>query len=115
MRVGCCVSNAAQLDAAERAGADYVEVPVASWVMGAGGPEPAAAAPAEAEAANVFLPSDLALVGPTADAGRIDAYVRDAIERLAGLGVRTLVFGSGGARAIPDGVSRDRGLEDLER
>jgi sugar phosphate isomerase/epimerase len=105
------------MDAADRAGADYVEVPVASWVMGGTASDVAALASARPapRAANVFLPSDLALVGPDADPDRIDAYVTEAVGRLARLGVRTLVFGSGGARAIPPGVGRAPALGELER
>ncbi|MDR0359878.1 MAG: sugar phosphate isomerase/epimerase [bacterium] len=117
MRVGCCVSDLARLDVADRAGADYAELPVASWVMGAAASDMAALDGRRLRplAANVLLPSDLRLVGPGADPGRIDAYVADAIGRLARLGVRILVFGGGASRAIPEGLSRADALDDLER
>ena len=113
MRVGCCVSDRSRLDAADRGGADYAEVPVASWVMAGGDALDGPALPALA--ANVFLPSDLRLLGPSTDAARLDAYVREAMDRLAHLGVRTLVFGSGEARAIPAEMSRAAALDGLER
>ena len=109
--------DAGKLAAAGRAGADYVEVPVASWVMRAGEADLAAVASASPPplAANVLLPSDLPLLGPEADRARFDAYLDTALRRLARLGVRTLVFGSGQARSIPAGVSRAQGLDGLER
>ena len=109
--------DAERLAAAGQGGADYVEVPVASWVMRAGEAGLAAVASASPPplAANVLLPSDLPLLGAQADPARVDAYLDTAMGRLQRLGVRTLVFGSGQARSIPAGVSRAQGLDGLER
>lgn len=111
------MSESGRVAAAGAAGAAYVEVPVASWVMGATEEELAtvASAPAPPLAANVLLPPELVLLGPQADPARLDAYLDTALHRLTGLDVRTLVFGSGRARAIPPGTSRERGLAELER
>ena len=118
MRFGCCIADAAGFEVAARAGADYVELPVATRVMGADerALEDLARRAAEgppALAANVFLPPDLALVGPSVDQARLDAYVEEALRRLQRLGVRLLVLGSGGARRIPEGYDRERALEEL--
>ena len=69
----------------------------------------AAALPLPIEAANNLLPPDLSLVAtPTrqVDHARLEAYMRTALERAAQAGIRVLVFGSGGARACPAGVTR---------
>lgn len=118
MRFGVCVSSPEQLTVARTAGLDYVEVPVARWVM-----ESDADAFAQlrrefdgappALAANVFLPASIRLVGPERDTDKALPYVHEAVRRLHQLGVRLLVFGSGGPRRIPDGYERPRGLDEL--
>jgi hypothetical protein len=117
IQLGCCVSDEAQLAVVERTTADYTEPPVASVVMAPAfeqlGPRLRASS-CPPRAANVFLPGDLAVVGPAVDQPRVEAYVREAMARLAGLGVRVLVFGSGKARSIPDGFDRARALDQLE-
>jgi sugar phosphate isomerase/epimerase len=115
--LGCCVADDVQLAVIEPTGADYAEPPVASAVMSAGFDSlrpRLETSPTPARAANVFLPGDLPVVGPAVDQARIEAYVSEAMARLAGLGVRVLVFGSGKARSIPDGFDRARALDQLE-
>src|SRR5438105_14571736 len=115
--LGCCVADEAQLTVIEQTGADYSEPPVASVVMAPVfdrlGPR-LTSSRCPARAANVFLPGDLPVVGPAVDQARVDAYVGEATARLGRLGVGVLVFGSGRARAIPDGFDRARALDQLE-
>lgn len=63
------------------------------------------ALPVPALAANCFLPGDLKVVGPEADANRerLLRYADNAFRRAAGLGIVHIVFGSGGARKAPVG------------
>lgn len=118
MRLGVCIGSSEQLAAARDADLDYVEISVAPWVMKGdagefarlreefdGGPG--------ALAANVFLPANTRLMGTERATDDVLAYVREAARRLQVLGVRLLVFGSGGARRIPDGYERRRGLDEL--
>lgn len=65
------------------------------------------------EAANVFLPGDLALCGPATDPTRQRRYVETALARAARAGIRVVVFGSGKARAIPAGYDRARAWAQL--
>lgn len=65
------------------------------------------------EAANCFLPGDLKVTGPQVDMDALAAYVDLACARAARAGIRTIVFGSGGARRIPDGFSRDEAWRQL--
>jgi hypothetical protein len=52
-------------------------------------------------AANGFLPGSLKSTGPEVDGGRIEAYAARAFERASRLGMKIIVFGSGGSRQVP--------------
>lgn len=66
-------------------------------------------------AANCFLPGNLKVTGPDVDHARLSAYAGTAFRRAASLGTRFIVFGSGGARQIPDGWPRAEGFEQFIR
>jgi sugar phosphate isomerase/epimerase len=59
------------------------------------------------EACNSFLPGNLKCVGPTPFHEDILKFGETAFRRAQLAGVKTIVFGSGGARAIPEGFSRE--------
>jgi D-psicose/D-tagatose/L-ribulose 3-epimerase len=63
--------------------------------------------------ANLFLPAALKVTGPQADGDLQMIYVRKAFARLSRLGTRILVFGSGGARQVPEGFSKEEGMKQL--
>jgi len=65
------------------------------------------------EAANCFLPASLPITGPHVDMDALAAYVDLACKRAAQAGIQTIVFGSGGARRIPDGFSREEAWRQL--
>jgi D-psicose/D-tagatose/L-ribulose 3-epimerase len=62
---------------------------------------------------NLFLPGTLKVTGPAIDKEQQMAYVRKAFSRLARIGVGTVVFGSGGARRVPDGFSKEEAFGQL--
>jgi sugar phosphate isomerase/epimerase len=64
-------------------------------------------------AANVFVPGHLKITGPEVDFPRLTRYVSIVMQRAERAGVRTIVFGSGGARRIPDGFDRARAYAQL--
>ena len=64
-------------------------------------------------AANGLVPASIPLVGPAVDRAVIQAYMKNVIERAAGVGIDTLVFGSGGARNVPDGFDRAQAEEQI--
>jgi sugar phosphate isomerase/epimerase len=111
MKFGICmpVDNAA---AARMAGWDFVEesaqsilqplVADAQWT----GSARAQSASLPVRAVNLLVPASIKVVGPTVDRDQLRSYMTTAIARAASLGIRTLVFGSGGARMIPDGFDR---------
>ena len=113
MRLGCCASIDA-LDAVRDAGFAYVEPRVVDLVpdddetvyaqirrriQDAGLP---------AEAFNVFVPAHHPVIGPKRDLPALRAYVDTAMGRMAELGARLVVFGSGPARTTPSGYDRHR-------
>lgn len=71
------------------------------------------AAPLPCPVVNCFVPGDLKITGPEADMAALEAYVRVACERAGAAGVEVIVFGSGGARRIPDGFERDRAHDQI--
>ena len=56
---------------------------------------------------NCFVPADLKITGPAADLAALETYVTTTLRRAQTAGVAVIVFGSGGARHIPDGFDRD--------
>jgi sugar phosphate isomerase/epimerase len=58
-------------------------------------------------AANVLVPGSIKLTGPTVDNAAIDAHLNRVIERAKAYGIKKIVFGSGGARNVPDGFDRE--------
>ena len=64
------------------------------------------------EACNSFIPPRLKIA-----AGQmreeLRAYVEEAMRRLSLLGVDIVVFGSGGARRIPEEISFEEGMEEI--
>jgi sugar phosphate isomerase/epimerase len=64
-------------------------------------------------AANCFLPPDLKVTGPTIDYPRLDRYAATAFRRASEIGMTIIVFGSGGARQVPEGFSAQRAFEQF--
>ena len=64
------------------------------------------------EVCNCFIPATLPIVkGNDSD---LQQYVKQSMSRMQKLGVDTVVFGSGGARRIPDGMDRKEGMRWIE-
>lgn len=62
-------------------------------------------------AANCFI--GLRVVGEERDCTAIDAYLAKLFENASYLGLKYLVFGSSGARRIPEGMSLEEGREQI--
>ena len=120
MRFGCCGSLVAAgpdrtgVEIVEKMagyGYDYIELPLAE-MMELRGEEFAALcrrveeSGIRCEVCNNFFPGNLRLTGPDADPGRIREYYTRALDRAARLGVKVIVFGSAGAKRVPDGFGR---------
>jgi sugar phosphate isomerase/epimerase len=112
MQYGVCAS-ADSAAALAKAGFDFIEVNVQGDL--APQKDEAAFAPlldrlracaAPCRAANCFVPGALKITGPAVDMPRLLAYAATAFARARRAGIETIVFGSGGARAIPEGFDR---------
>jgi len=64
-------------------------------------------------ALNVFIPGDLKITGPEADLKALETYVSTAFRRAEIAGILIIVFGSGGARKIPEGFDRAAAFQQL--
>lgn len=120
IRIGCCC-GIEQAAAAQAAGFDYVECTVVSLRPEADDATFASilaayrAAPLSVDAVNVLLPGDLKVVGPAVDWARVERYAATAMARVATVGARRVVFGSGGARSVPDDFARGQAQDQLVR
>ena len=117
IQVGYC-STLKNIDAAKAAGFDYLEL---------GTSEIAALSDEEFEhtvtriknlglpvpVVNLFVPSTIRLTGADANESLQEEYVRKAFGRLARLGTQIVVFGSGGARRVPDGFPKEDAVKQL--
>lgn len=59
------------------------------------------------------IPNDLKLVGPEADKARQDAHLDLLLRRAAALELQFVIFNSGAAWRVPDGVSAETAFADL--
>src|SRR5437764_9697841 len=64
-------------------------------------------------AANVLVPASLKITGPDADLARLRDHMEKVARRAEDVGIQTLVFGSGGARHVPEGFDRDRAAQQI--
>ncbi len=109
MKIGiCCGPDKAA--AAARAGFEYIEwnvgallKPFADRAVFEDALRQVKDSPLPCPAVNCFVPGELKITGPTADLAALERYVTVAFERAEAAGVQTIVFGSGGARQVPDG------------
>ena len=63
--------------------------------------------------ANCFLPGRIKVVGPERDDEEIKEYLATVFEKTAPLGIKSIIFGSGGARKVPDGYPREKAKEEI--
>jgi sugar phosphate isomerase/epimerase len=116
--IGVCTSvkNAQVL---KQAGASFIEEGV-RWFLVPDKPdadfapklEAARASAVPVKAANCFLPGSLKSVGADANHEGVLAYAETAFQRAKQAGIETIVFGSSGSRAVPEGFSaRDAELQ----
>ncbi len=71
------------------------------------------ASPIPALVANCFVPGVLKITGPDVDLVALERYVTLAFQRAKQASIGVIVFGSGGARRIPDGFDRETAWEQL--
>ena len=106
------------LEKAKRAGFDYVELGVRNFVKltdeeFAAFQEKHKTIGLPTPVGNNFIPSDIKVVGPEIDKAKQMEYVNKAFDRAKKLGLKIIVFGSGGARKVPEGFSPDEAYKQL--
>jgi sugar phosphate isomerase/epimerase len=113
MRFGIC-SNIQRAAQVRWTGADFLEESVQGLLQGLmseaewRGGELVHGAPLPILAANMLVPAELKIVGPSVDFDKLQTYLARVGARARQVGIKLLVFGSGGARNVPDGFERDR-------
>jgi sugar phosphate isomerase/epimerase len=118
MKFGICTSSEKSA-AVQAAGWDYVEEGVQGRLQGQlgddqwTGGEIVGKSVLPVLAANGLVPATLKIVGPDVDAAALKAYMTNVLVRAGKVGIRTLVFGSGGARNVPDGFDRARARKQI--
>jgi len=113
MQFGICTSiaNAAAMKAA---GWDYIEENVQNFLQGLvpdaqwHGEALAKGAAVPIRAACCLVPADMKIVGANVDFAKLTAYMGNVTARAKKCGIKTLVFGSGGARNVPEGFDREK-------
>ncbi|TCL58817.1 sugar phosphate isomerase/epimerase [Hydrogenispora ethanolica] len=126
MKIGCCANlqadpdgpGMAAIEIIAEAGFDYIELPLAKLMTFAEAEfhqlqERIRAAGIRCEACCNFFPPDLKLTGDGVQADRIVAYYEAALERVHQLGAEIVVFGSAGARNVPEGFGKERAWNQL--
>ena len=117
VQVGYCTSYR-NAESAKAVGFDYIEVGTSELAALSDADFDAAAVRLKeiglaVPAANLFLPATVKVTGPDINVAQQTTYVRTAFRRLARLGVGVVVFGSGGARRVPDGFPKDEAFKQL--
>lgn len=119
MKLGCCISLFDdKILSLAKTGADYAEIGISELhehsreelLQRA---DALKASGLSCLAGNLLFPGGLPLVGETADRERVAEYLTDVLDKASLLGIRTIVFGSGKARAVPEGCSREKIWEQL--
>lgn len=117
MKLGLC-TGFDNLELAAKMGFDYVECAFSAL---ANMPEEDYQAllakkdsfPIPVSKANLFLPGALKPVGPDVSEKALREYMERAFARANAIGIKLVVFGSGGARAVPEGWSYARAWRQL--
>jgi len=118
MQFGICLPIA-DAGIAHAAGFDFVEPTVRS--LSPLDPDfdairaPFDSAPLPTPVFNVFVPSEVPVTGPNVNWERVESYLEAAIGRVAAVGGEKIVFGSGGARNVPDGFDKEEAFTQLVR
>jgi len=63
---------------------------------------------------NCLLIGDFTLIGDNADHSKVREHVEATLEKIQPFGTKNFVMGSGRARSVPEGYSREKAMEQLE-
>lgn len=122
MKLGVC-AGAEKAQILAEAGADFIELsvtgalsPLTDESEWAEKRKAFLALPLPIETFNVFLPGTLRITGEPeqlADKDDVRRYVFTALRRAREIGGSIIVFGSGGARRVPEGFAKEKAAEQI--
>lgn len=122
MKIGCCTSinNDSWIGIAKKAGLDFIETAFLELEH-----MPLEAVRERAElfrekalpvlAMNCMFPKTIRITGETVDYGQIKEYLHSSFEKASLFNIKSVVLGSGGARQLADGFSREAAVEQMIR
>ena len=120
MRFGMCMEGLRErVESFKEAGYDYVELtvgeilPEESEEKFAGVKEKIKKCPLRPEVFNCFIPGEIKVVGNKIDSSRLKNYLEVSIRRVAELSGKIIVFGSGGARKVPENFPFEKAYQQL--
>jgi sugar phosphate isomerase/epimerase len=64
-------------------------------------------------ALNIFIPGELKLVGPEINETALLTHTQKVFERSKHAGIKLIVWGSGGARRVPEGYSKTKATQEF--
>jgi sugar phosphate isomerase/epimerase len=102
------------------AGCDYLEINISSYLVGEAPDDDFVPILKQIRecglpclAGIIFVPGYLKITGPEVDFPRLRRYVETVLARAEQVGMQAVVFGSGGARKIPEGFERVQAYDQL--
>lgn len=119
MEIGVCC-GVDSVDIVKRVGYSYFEWSVGNYLKPSESEDAFLATKKQVDAVdlpcpalNVFLPGSLKITGPNVAFEALSSYVETAMRRAQIANINTIVFGSGGARRVPDGFSHETAMDQL--
>ena len=117
IQVGYC-AKLSEIDAAKAAGFDYIELSTSEIVALSDSDFDKLVGKLKelklpVPVTYLFIPARIKLTGPEIDKEEQMRYVRKAFDRVSRLGVQVVVFGSGPARQVPEGFSKNEAWQQL--
>lgn len=118
MEIGIC-AGIDQASFAAKAGYDYIELPLCTLAAlsekeFSDAQKTIGQAGIPCRAFNLLLPGGMKILGEQADRKLLEKYAQNAFKRAADIGGKIIVFGSGGARKIPEGMNRSEAWEQMK-
>jgi len=120
MRFGNCISYKDKqiIKTLKTAGFDYIETALSSF-QNAGESEISDfintldETGIKCEAVNVLFPGGISLTGENADHKKAESYITEIFEKTKEIKFKRVVFGSGGARKVPDGFPKEKAVDQI--
>lgn len=112
MKFGVCSGQKNAL-VAQQAGWDFLEENVQSLLKGLETDWVKPHLQMPVPSANSMVPANIPIVGPNVSHEQLIGYMTNVLTRASQVGIRTVVFGSGGARNVPEGFDRNKAVDQI--